>query len=280
MADASTRIAFLDYLPEVFQPPDKKEEYFLGVFLEAFEQLFEGLLAEIEGNRDGSGGGIPDLFHPDTTPSAEFQFLPAEKLEYLRFLASWIALPLRAELLSRARETPAQYQQRRIQFNRQFFGKAIPVNPKRGTTEALKSLLLAWLSEELKEDGLEITDLTRSHLAVNAVFQLGVSSLVGLTTVLNEGPPFFFVVDAVLNPKLAELRHPEGVEFFVRATRQLLEAEKPFHTNYQLRAHISPIQLALPKETKIDNGTPDERPAFQLGVTSLLGGDTWDCGSQ
>ena len=40
-----------------------------------------------------------------------------------------------------------------------------------------------------------LTDLTRRYNQVDTAFQLDVSAVLGVQTVLGKGPPFFFVVD-------------------------------------------------------------------------------------
>ena len=88
-------LKFIDYLPQAFRPADGSAN-FLTTLLNSFELMFEGLQAEIEGAADRSGGGIPDLFSPATTPPPQFRFRPqtgAGDLAYLAYLASFIALP-------------------------------------------------------------------------------------------------------------------------------------------------------------------------------------------
>src|ERR1700758_3438376 len=107
---------FIDYLPEVFHPAASRSN-FLTQFLNAFELIFEGLQLEIEGAPDLSSGGIPDLFRPDTTPPPQLayrqqsgpgDFEPPPQFDqrqqpglgdfdFLQYLASWIALPLRPD---------------------------------------------------------------------------------------------------------------------------------------------------------------------------------------
>src|SRR5262245_25160270 len=97
MASNTRPIQFRDHLPEVFRADAGDGASFLSKFLKAFETLFEELEAEIEGTPDRAGGGIPDLFDPDTTPPPQFAHRPQPEFDYLNYLASWIALPLRAE---------------------------------------------------------------------------------------------------------------------------------------------------------------------------------------
>lgn len=260
MANNTRPIQFLDYLPERLRsntalPDEVDRVQFLSRFLQGFEDLFEELQAEIEGKSDRSSGGISDLFNPATTPPPEFKHRPETitEFDYLNYLASWIGLLLRPE--------------KPLEWNREFFKRAIALYPQRGTFLGLDAMLRAWLKDDLLETQLILTDLTRSHTDVDTVFQLDVTATLDVDTILGEGLPFFFIIDLIVNPDVSELRTPEGIDNFQRAARFLLDTEKPFHTSYQLRIRSSTMQLAEPGQIPID-----EQSAAQIGVTTLL----WD----
>jgi phage tail-like protein len=262
-------IQFRDYLPEVFQTDEVEGVSFLSKFLQAFEALFEELEGEIEGMPARTSGGVPDLFDPDVTPPPQFRHHPQPDSDYLNYLASWIALPLRADKPS--------------DFHRAFFHAAIPLYPQRSTLVGMEKLLRAWLKGDLLEPGTDpplliVTDLTRTYNDVETIFQLApqeprgrapgeVYAQLGVNTVLGEGPPFFFIVDLITNPALRELRHPAGLDVFQRAARLLLDAEKPAYTYYQLRVRAHTMQLA-------PEGVVEERYA-QVGETTLLWDEPW-----
>jgi hypothetical protein len=218
----------------------------------------------------GLFGGIPDLFKPDTTPPPQFTPPPPQPdFDYLNYLASWIALPLRAE--------------KPVAFHRAFFHAAIPLYPQRSTLIGMEKLLRAWLKGDQLETGtapplLIATDLTRTYNDVETIFQLApegasgrapdeIYAQLGVNTVLGEGPPFFFIVDLITNPALRELRHPAGLDVFQRTARLLLDAEKPAYTYYQLRVRAHTMQLA-------PAGVVEERYA-QVGETTLLWDEPW-----
>jgi hypothetical protein len=240
---------------------------FFSRFLKTFEVLFEELQSEIEGVPGGVppalSGGIPDLFSPDTTPPAQFKHRPQPDFDYLNFLASWIALPLRPD--------------KPVDWNRRFFSSAIQLYSRRSTLEGMEELLRAWLKDDLLETTpplLFLTDLTRTRNDIDAVFQLAPEGVqektyaqLGLNTVLGEGPPFFFIADLITDPGVKKLRHPVGLDNFVRAARFLLDAEKPAHTYYQLRVRAHPMQLAPPP-----GGEVAGEVYAQVGKTTLL----WD----
>jgi len=261
MATNERPIQFRDYLPEVFRAGEVDGVSFLSRFLQAFERLFEGLQGEIEGAPGAASGGIPDLFDPDTTPPPQFEHRPQPDFDYLNYLASWIALRLRAE--------------KSVAWNRRFFNAALPLVRQSGTLPGLDALLRAWLKDDLMETSpplLILTDLTRAHTDVNAVFQSGVTATLGVDTVLGEGAPFFFIADLVADPVARALRQPEGLDVFQQAARSLLDAQKPAHTYYQLRVRARPMQLA-PAEQAPAGGFPF--PYAQLGVTTMLWEEPW-----
>jgi hypothetical protein len=253
---------------------------FFSRFIGVFETLFEKLEGEIEGKPDRTIGGIPDLFSPDTTPPSQFVHHSQPDFDYLNYLASWIALPLRAE--------------KSESFNRVFFDAAISLYPQRSTLPGMDALLRAWLKGDLLETDpplLILTDLTRTYNDVDTIFQLAperdedrkpgeIYSQIGLNTVLGEGPPFFFIADLITVPTVRELRNPVGLDVFQQAARFLLNAEKPTYTYYQLRLRAHTLQLA-PKNnadrrpSEIYAQFEDRNPNHPLSGTTLLWDEPW-----
>jgi hypothetical protein len=254
-------LKFIDYLPEVFHPPDGKSN-FLTQFLNAFELVFEGLQQEIEGAADHSGGGIPDLFSPAATPPAQFAFRPQPAggdFAFLNYLASWIALPLRPD--------------KPLAWNREFFKTAIGLHTQRSTLPGIEAILRAWLKGDLSETAPPrplVSDLTPATNGASAVFQLGVTATLGVDTVLGSGPPFLFMVDLIVDSQQGSLHTPAGIDAVQRAARALLDAEKPAHTYYRLAVRASTMRLAPPGQSTVDGGA-----AAQIGVTTLLWREPW-----
>ena len=207
-------------------------------------------------------GGVPDLFNPDLTPPPQFarrlhldEYRAEPDSAFLNFLASWIGLPLRDELIRRAGETDvngepwvddAPYQRRKARWNRHLMRTAVGIYPRRGTRAGVEGMLRAWLKDDLVEERVIVTDLSRNHTDIDAVFQLGVRATLGVDTVLGEGPPFFFIVDLTPDPTVRGLRNPAGIDVFLREARYILETETPAHTYYELRVRVSTMQLAPP----------------------------------
>jgi hypothetical protein len=227
-------------------------------------------------------GGLPDLFNPELTPPPQFArrlhldgYRAEPESAFLSFLASWIGLPLRDELIPRANETDLQgqlvddawYERRKARWNRHLMRTAVDIYPRRGTRAGVEGMLRAWLKDDLLEERVVVTDLSRTHTDIDAVFQLGVRASLGVDTVLGEGPPFFFLVDLTPDPTVRGLRNPAGIDVFLREAQYILETETPAHTYYELRVRVSTMQLAPP----IGFERPGEIYA-QLGETTQL----WD----
>jgi phage tail-like protein len=259
MINSARPLKFIDYLPEAFHPADDAGN-FLTKFLKAFELAFEELQSEIEGVPDLSAGGIPDLFLPDTTPPPQFAHrASSDDADFLSYLASWIALPLRPD--------------KPLDWNRTFFNKAIALYPERSTRAGIDAMLRAWLDGDLVRTDPPlsiITDFTPPANSATAVFQLGVTSTLGVDTMLGLGPPFLFAANLVLDPTKPSLRTPAGINVVQRAAQLMLDAEKPAHTYYWLAIRAGTMQLAAPGEITIDGN-----PAAQIGLTTLLCREPW-----
>jgi hypothetical protein len=196
---------------------------------------------------------------------------------FLSFLASWIGLPLRDELIPRADETDshgqlrvddAWYERRKARWNRHLMRTAVGIYPRRGTRTGIEEMLKAWLEDDLVEGGVMVTDLLGVHVDVDAVFQLSERATLGVDTVLGEGPPFFFIADLVVDPTVRGLRNPAGIDVFFREARFILDSETPAHTYYQLRVRAATMQLAPPPGDEVAGEI-----YAQLGETTLLCGE-------
>jgi hypothetical protein len=229
-------------------------------------------------------GGLPDLFNPHLTPPPQFarrleldEYRPEPDSAFLNFLASWIGLPLRDELIPRAGETDVNgrwrpddpaYARRKARWNRQLVRTAVGIYPRRGTRAGVEAMLRAWLKDDVVEGGVIVTDLLRRHTDVDAVFQLGVRATLGVDTVLGEGPPFFFIADLTVDPTVRGLRQPAGIDVFLREARFILDTETPAHTYYQLRVRATTMQLAPLPGRQIAGEI-----YAQVGETTLLCGE-------
>ncbi|RDE52146.1 MAG: phage tail protein I [Candidatus Accumulibacter meliphilus] len=201
--------SYLQYLPGIFA-----DDPLLGRFLLAFEQVLTGL--------DGSEGepargleeiiaAIPELFDPSATPR-----------EFLDWLASWVALGLRADW--------------REDQQRDFLASIVPLYRRRGTKQNLISLLKIYtgLEPEISE-------------GENTVFQIGAHSTVGIDTQINGSAPHYFrVTVTVPNPDPATLQRQN------RIIRALIELEKPAHTAFDYYPKHTTMQIGVHSRIGVD----------------------------
>ena len=109
--------SYLQNLPAIFS-----EDPFLGRFLLAFEQVLTGL-PDLAGREP-----VPSLGLEEIIATIATLFDPKEtRQEFLPWLASWVALGLRADW------TPAQ--------KRDFLANIVPLYRRRGTKDNLAELL-------------------------------------------------------------------------------------------------------------------------------------------
>jgi phage tail-like protein len=230
VTDTPAAPSILDYLPEAYRSGGGV----LAAFLAPIQEMFAELDRAVSGSGAGAGG-LPDLFDPAATPPAELPYRGADPLGFLGYLAGWLAIPLRPE-------KPADW-------NRRYLLRAIELAALRGTLSGVDGLLRAWLAGDLLEaPGAEpllvLTDLIPATNGVDTAFQLDAHSLLGVQTVLGEGPPNFFVTDLIVDPTVRDLHDPVGLDALQRSARSLLDAEKPADTYYQLRLRGRTMQLA------------------------------------
>lgn len=221
-----TASRFLKHLPAIYQ-----DDPFLGQFLQPFEAVLLGT-----GKADAPGleeaiATITQYFDPQQAPGSPDR-------DFLTWLAGWTAFSLRADL--------------KLDQQRDFIAKIIPLYQRRGTKENLQKLLTIFTLGEPT-----INDFS------NAGFQLGVEghSTIGgqnpgtgtpdLTSgsiFLGGGPAHFFSIKIRLR-KLEKAVRQRQLEI----ARALIELEKPAHTSYDLQ---------------------DDSPSMQIEISSTVGIDT------
>lgn len=214
--------SYLGYLPALFQQ-DAGATSFLGRFLLAFEQVLTGVgdASEpgVEELLDGVGdrAGIQRYFEPGPHLS-DGQRAPAE---FLDWLASWVALSLRADL-DELRQ-------------RDFIARAVSLYRLRGTKRGLEELIRIYTRL-----GPTIDELTTR-------FQIGDSSTIGSDTVIGGGAPHFFLVQLLLpSPDPALLRTQEAI------ARAIIDMEKPAHTAYDLTVQTPAMQIGIYSTVGVD----------------------------
>lgn len=194
----STRepMRILGVLPAVFQQVEGAGggEAMGPSYLEIFLAALDPVLAELEAGIDG----LHHTFDPDHAPGG-----------FLEWLGGWLALSFRADLADDRR--------------RELIRRAVSLYRLRGTRRGLREMLEV-------HTGLAPSDVVVDEMS--GAFQIGVTSRVGIDTLLGEGEPHFFRVRLMpWTTDAAQLRWYRDVAVSV------IEGEKPAHTRYALEVN-------------------------------------------
>ncbi|MCX9024760.1 MAG: phage tail protein [Candidatus Methanoperedens sp.] len=160
---------------------------------------------------------IQDYFDPDKTP-----------LEFLSWLAGWMALILKEE---------KDWNADNARKKRDLIAKIIPLYQKRGTLDGLKEYIKIYVGEDVKISIFEFLD----------PFRVGVTSTVGMNTVVGEGLPYYFQVFMEL-PMLDRVM----LEKKKKAIIDIIDQEKPAHTYYVLVIQAPTMQIAYHSTVGVD----------------------------
>jgi phage tail-like protein len=195
---------FLRNLPAIYQEHEE-----LSSFLRPFEALLLG--GKSRNAEDGPGLkesilALPDLLDPFKTGS-----------EYLPWLASWLALTLRADLPEVTKRT--------------LISRATFLYARRGTLQGLAELLSIVTGGKPEIIEPEIVTLT-----------VGVQATVGSTTRLGRDLPFYFHVTLSLPSSTLRGAARATAEMLARDT---IELGKPAHTYYTLELADADHQPAI-----------------------------------
>ncbi len=258
--------SYLQYLPAIFsQEFASQSSPFLGRFLLAFEQVLTGTAGFVQ--TPGNPESIPSyrqagletllekinlLFDPLTvraiaTLSAELSEPLSEtaadqtkridqlEKEFLRWLAGWVALSLRADW------TPEQ--------QRQFIAQIVPLYQQRGTKENLVELLKIYAGEDSDPQVTEPDDTP---------LQIGIHSQVGVDTQIGGAIPHYFQVSVKLpRPDFELLKRQDDI------VSALVDLQKPAHTYYDLTILYETMQIGVTstigENTLIGNLIPETR---------------------
>jgi phage tail-like protein len=151
------------------------------------------------------------LFDPKTTPE-----------EFLPWLASWVALGLRADW------SPAQ--------KRDFLANIVPLYRRRGTKDNLAELMRIYtgLSPVITGPG-------------DVECQIGVHSTIGVDMQIGGSVPHFFHVSVTMpNPDQLTLQRQAQI------ATALIELQKPAHTDYQLEILFDTMQIGVRSTVGVD----------------------------
>jgi phage tail-like protein len=207
----------LDYLPAIY-----REHPFLTDYLSAFEKILlgrnDGVTAETR-SLEETIDAIPNLFDPRVTPK-----------DFLPWLASWVALTLRADL--------GEGEQRG------FVANIIQRYRRRGTKENLIELLKIFTqtTPEIDEDAVPSADFKAQY----PQFKDAVTT-----------PLHFFKVSVLLtNPT------EETVKLKREIAHAIIQLEKPAHTFYELETRFESMQIG--------NYSDKGKYRANLGVDTLI----------
>lgn len=251
------RDSYLKYLPAIYGADERARD-----LLERFLSLFES----VQGGLEDKINDLPRLFDSGAAPSGD---LPS----WLSWLAGWLAFDL-AETWSEADV-------------RRHLAEAFALYGKRGTVEGLRQYLkwYAGVEARIEEPGQQA-----------ALWSLGENSTLGFTTVLapaqlagavlgatstldrshltNDDVPGAALFDDVahrfcVQVYCAELTRPGTLA----AAREVLEREKPAHTDYHLCVIEPRFRVAAQARVGIDaivaRGAPQAQFDVMLGTAPL-----------
>lgn len=223
---------YTQYLPRIYQQGSTEtyDEYFLGRFLKAFEQILTGNSEQKE------IVGIEELLNrfdqyldPTQTPA-----------QFLEWLAGWVGLELEestdfygVEDKEQKSATPTQVlplEKAKSTINRNMIGKMVQLYKKRGTFNGLLEYLQLYSGEE-------ITFIINEFLETA---KIGESRGVGFNTMVGGAKPTFFSVHAII-----PIHNRSMLQKKVELLRKIIENEKPFYTNYKLSVEIPSMRVGV-----------------------------------
>jgi len=209
--------------------------------------------------------GLAGLTNINEMPPSSYAYLEESSFEYLRFLASWVGLPLRADKL--------------VSWNRRFLREAVALDNgdvlldnitnkpaknsarPRSTLPGIKAILDSWHHEEAHQVHTIVTDLISpaNYTAeqerffkkykniygenFRTVFRLD-ESRIGIDSLLGEGEKDHFHVYLTTDPDDVYTRQPKNIDAMAAAAELILNLEKPVGTNYTLHINAHTMRLA------------------------------------
>jgi phage tail-like protein len=235
---------YTQYLPRIFQKGSTQtdEEYFLGRFLKAFEQILTGDSEQKETiGIEKLLDSFDEYFNPSQTPA-----------QFLQWLSGWVGLELEEgtdfygvddkEQMSTEPTQILPLEQVKTTINRGMIGTMVQLYKKRGTCNGLLEYLQLYCGEEPTFTIDEFLDTAR----------VGESRRIGFNSMVGGSRPTFFCVNAIM-PVHSRSMLQKKVDLIYR----LMESEKPFYTNYKLNVEIPAMSVGV---------------YSKVGKTTLLGG--------
>ena len=221
---------YVQYLPRIYHKGNDEtyEEYFLGRFLKAFEQILTGSFEKkdivgIESLLDN----FEQYLNPSQTPP-----------QFLKWLAGWVALDLEESVefygdsdkeqkdLSPTQILPLD--KARSTINRELIGKMVQLYKKRGTTQGLLEYLQLYAGDETTKTINEYEETPR----------IGEQRGIGVNTMVGYASPTFFTVNTMI-----PIHSRTMLQKKVQLINKIIENEKPFYTNYNLIVEIPAMRV-------------------------------------
>lgn len=223
---------YLQYLPAIFQQEvDESKTPFLNGLLLAFEQILRGRNIPKAPGIEEFIDLIYSYFEPEKLDKAGTS-QPHTPVEFLPWLASWVALTLRNDWSEDER--------------RRFIAHAVPLYRKRGTREGMIEALQTYMTvlasaravegnrpSDHHDDTISVEDYIRP-------MQIGTICTLGVDTWIDGAPPNYFIVILRL-AKADPARFTEIVQD--RRIIALIDQYKPAHTYYDLYVSAPTIRL-------------------------------------
>ncbi|QNU65801.1 phage tail protein [Ruminiclostridium herbifermentans] len=223
---------YVQYLPRIYHKSSDQtyEDYFLGRFLKAFEQVLTGSaekkdIVGIESILDN----FEQYFNPSQTPP-----------QFLEWLASWVALDLEESVEFYGNNDKEQKEQSPIQIlpldtsrstiNRELISKMVQLYKKRGTTKGLLEYLQFYAGEE--------TTISINEYEETA--KVGERRKIGVNTMVGKAKPTFFSVHTMI-----PIHSRSRLQKKVQLIKKVIENEKPFYTNYLLSVEIPSMRVGV-----------------------------------
>jgi phage tail-like protein len=193
---------------------------FLPAILQQDAFLGRFLLAfeEMLGGLEEQLDGIHHTFDPEKTP-----------VEFLEWLSGWVALSLREDWEEDTK--------------RKFLQRIVPLYRERGTKTGLEEMLHTYTGM-----GVNIHEFLRP-------LQVGVTSTVGVDTVIGSSPAHYFWVHMYVDtPDPSVLSRKQQI------ARAIIDQEKPAHTYYELQIDVPTMQIGVYSKVGVDTllGTTDK----------------------
>ena len=214
MSNGEKESKYLKYLPAIYQM-EKADAApgFVGLFLKAFEKILSGIDDGVK-VEDKPVKGIEEIlddihiyFDPIEVPS-----------DFLQWLAGWVALTLKVG------------EGWTDEKKRHLIAKIVSLYKKRGTKEGLEEYIKIYVGEDVQVSINEFLE----------PFQVGVTSTVGVNTLVGEGRPYYFAVHMILPAPNRDILKKKK-----QALIEIINQEKPAHTYYGLTIEAPTMQIAV-----------------------------------